>query len=134
MLVDRGWVPEDWKLEHKHWANASGLRTITGIVYKGDNSNKYSKTNEARENRWYTVKPDQIATFRLLDNKEDISGFLIKQIEFNPKARGMFPRILNVSDIRSYYVDYESNFKMAGMWKVATFLNLFSNLLIWLYL
>jgi cytochrome oxidase assembly protein ShyY1 len=43
ILVNRGWVPNDYKNQRKHIVNGSG--TITGVLYQGDAKTKYSKPN-----------------------------------------------------------------------------------------
>lgn len=45
ILVNRGWVPLDFKDLRMHYtSNTSG--EITGVLYRGDNEYKYSKPNE----------------------------------------------------------------------------------------
>ena len=45
VLVNRGWVPEDFKdLKYHYTGTTSG--EVVGFLYRGDAPNKYSKKNE----------------------------------------------------------------------------------------
>ena len=44
ILVNRGWVPHDYKdIKHHYMGTTSG--TITGVLYRGDPQTKYSLPN-----------------------------------------------------------------------------------------
>ncbi len=43
ILVNRGWVPHDYKHQRKHLASSSG--TVTGVLYQGDAKTRKSKPN-----------------------------------------------------------------------------------------
>lgn len=134
VLVNRGWIPFDSKESHLYLANNVGLVTIKGLVYKGDESTKYSKDNDIKGSNWHTFKPDEIAAVMYLPNKNVASQFVVKQIEFNPVNKSALPVVLNISDLARYPISEESNAKYAEFWNTLTFLNIFSNLFVWIYL
>jgi cytochrome oxidase assembly protein ShyY1 len=56
ILINRGWVPLDLKDVRMHYtSNTSGI--VTGILYRGDEKNKYSKPNEPTIERYTRVDP-----------------------------------------------------------------------------
>jgi cytochrome oxidase assembly protein ShyY1 len=134
VLIDRGWVTKEWSDFKKHWEGAMGPQTINAIVFKGDGDNKYSKNNEGLHGTWNTVKPKEIATNLLLNNRELSGQFLLKQIELDPNENHPFPRMLNALDVEKFPIDAQTNMNYSSFWYAATFLNIFGNMFVWLYL
>jgi len=133
VLVNRGWIPYDNKTSNLHLENSVGPITIKGCVYKGDTLHKYSKENDINSEKWVSQKPYEIANYLYLPNREISSQFIIKQIEFNPINRTSTPIVYNVSELGHFPISPETNMNYANLWKSITFLNIFSNLLIWVY-
>jgi cytochrome oxidase assembly protein ShyY1 len=133
VLVNRGWIPFDNKRSNLHLENAGGNLSIKGFVYKGDTGHKYSKNNDIAGGKWYTQKPDEIASFLYLPNRQFSSQFMLRQVEFNPINKSTTPVILNVSELGHFPVSSETNGNYSEMWRAFTFLNIFSNLLVWVY-
>lgn len=134
VLVNRGWIPYDYKDTHNHLVNSIGPLSIKGVVYNGDESHKYSKENDISAKNWHTLKPDEIATYLYLPNRDISSQFVIKQIEFNPVNKSSTPVILNVSELGHFPISTKTNCDYSLLWKSLTFLNIFSNMVVWIYL
>jgi cytochrome oxidase assembly protein ShyY1 len=134
VLVNRGWIPYDSKENYLYLANSIGQISIKGLVYKGEEINKYSKENDIKAQNWNHLHPEEIATVMYLPNKHISSKFVVKQIEFNPVNKSSLPVVLNISDLARFPISEESNANYATFWKVATFFNIFSNLFVWVYL
>lgn len=134
VLVNRGWIPYDYKGYGNMYTNSTGPVSITGLVYKGDLSHKYTKENDINADQWKTQKPYEIAYYNDLPNKEVSSQFVVKQIEYNPINKSSFPVVLNVSELGHFPISPETNANYATLWKALTFLNIFSNLVVWVYL
>lgn len=134
VLVNRGWIPYDAKENFLYLVDTVGQISIKGLVYKGEESNKYSKENDIKAEHWNTLKPEEIATVMYLPNRKLASQFVIKQIEFNPVNKSSLPVVLNITDLARFPISEESNANYARFWKVAAFLNIFSNLFVWVYL
>jgi cytochrome oxidase assembly protein ShyY1 len=133
VLVDRGWITEQWSEHKKHLEGAVGPQTITGIVYKGDSSNKYSRSNEGKHDKWSTIKPQEFATKLLLDNRDIAGQFMFKQVDLDNKSNP-FPKTLNLDDLENWPVDARTNLNYSSMWYALTYANIFGNLFFWLYL
>jgi cytochrome oxidase assembly protein ShyY1 len=134
LLIDRGWITPEWADKRLHYNGAIGPQTIHGIFFKGDSSNKYSRNNESFENKWNVVKPDQIATYLLLDNKDVASKYVVKQIIMNPIEKNAYPLTMNIEDVSNWPVHAQTNLNYSSLWFGATFLNLFGNVFLWFYL
>jgi cytochrome oxidase assembly protein ShyY1 len=134
VLVNRGWIPDDKKGKYEHWIHSTGPISIKGLIYKGDESHKYSKPNDFAGGKFYTLKPEEISVFMKLDNSDVTSKFVVKQLEFNPINRSLYPRVLNVKDLGSFAIPADTNQKYSRLWQSLTFLNIFSNMILWIYL
>ena len=130
VLVNRGWIPYDSRDSYEHWMNSIGPISIKGLVYKGDESHKYSKNNDLKDGKFNTLKPDEIATYLMLPNRELASQFVIKQLEFNPINKSTTPVVLNVNNLGHFPISASTNGDYANVWKLVTFANIFSNMLI----
>ncbi len=133
-MVNRGWIPSDWKKLKTHWAGFTGDIKIIGVLTKGDNSYKYSEENDVANGEWKTINPDLIASYLRLDNKDVASKFVVRQIEYDAGTKTAFPRIFNVSEATNWQVSVDDHNHTANIWKYTTYLNVFSNLFFWLYL
>lgn len=135
ILINRGWISYDYSQDFTHRNNASGFISIKGLLYKGDEGNKYTPENIIASEKWFKADPSEIATARLLTNRKDVSSqFLVKQIEYNPINMTSSPLVYNVRDLNKFPVSPELNGSFAYLWKGIVFLNLFSNLFVWIYL
>jgi len=134
VLINRGWIPYDQRLGYDHWLHSTGPISIKGLVYKGDESHKYSKDNELRGGHFHTLRPDDIATYCLLPNRDVSSKFVIKQLEFNPINRSSTPVVLNVNNLGKFPISAGTNGDYSKLWQALTFFNIFSNMLVWIYL
>lgn len=133
LLVDRGWVPYDWSDTAKH-RTPVGNTVITGVLYRGDSSNKYSKENAPRYEKWRTINPEEISIYVGLNNKEVAKQAIVKQIDFDSVNKTMFPKVMSKDDLFRWTISPEDHKKYSKFWMAATFVNIFSNLYVWLYL
>jgi len=133
VLVNRGWIPYDAADRNDHLLNAMGPMSIKGLVYLGE-SNKYSKHNQLRTGQFSTLLPEELATYMFLPNREVSSQFVVKQLEFNPINKSALPVVLNVNNLANFPISVEANQRYATFWKLFTFANIFSNMMIWIYL
>jgi cytochrome oxidase assembly protein ShyY1 len=86
ILVNRGWVPLDLKdLKYHYTGVTSG--EITGILYRGDAKNKYSKPNEPTIMRFTSVNPYDFSLLSQMKNQDESSKFMLLQIDANEEAR-----------------------------------------------
>lgn len=134
LLVNRGWIPFDFQETKVNLIHNVGEIMIKGVVYKGDESNKYSKKNYYADGDFvHTQKPEELASYLALPNREVSGKFVIKQIEFNPVNKTLHPVVLNVSELAKFPITAETNQNYALFWKGLTFFNIFSNMLVWIY-
>jgi cytochrome oxidase assembly protein ShyY1 len=134
VLVNRGWIPKDFKETKHHWAGFTGDIKIIGVLYKGDNSFKYSQDNDIKNEKWNNSNPEFIAAYLRLKNRDVSSKFIVRQIEYDVTTKTPFPRIFNVGEATNWQVSVDNHNQVAKVWKYATYLNVFSNLFFWLYL
>ena len=67
ILVNRGWVPEDFKDLKYHYTGATSGEVI-GVLYRGDRRYKYSVANEPTIQRYHYVNPYDFSLISQLKN------------------------------------------------------------------
>lgn len=86
ILVNRGWVPQDFKDLKMHYTGVvSG--EITGLLYRGDAQTKYSLANEPTIERYHYVNPYDFSLITQMKNQEEASKFMLLQLDVNPDSR-----------------------------------------------
>lgn len=132
LLVNRGWVPKDLYSTKNHYTGiVSG--EITGLLYRGDNETKYSKPNEPTLHRYTTVRPRDFALITKMNNREEASQFMLKQIDTNEDTRQILPTIPTKNELTQFKISPERHEAYATMWKYLTFVGVFANTALWLY-
>ena len=133
ILVNRGWVPHDFKDLKMHYTGAvSG--EVTGLLYRGDATTKYSIPNEPTIQRFHTVVPYDIALIDQMSNRDEASQFMLLQMDTNPQARQILPTAPTASDLTSNWtIKPERHEAYATLWKYLTFGGVFANTACWLY-
>lgn len=97
ILVNRGWVPLDFKDLKMHYTGVvSG--EITGILYRGDAATKYSLPNEPTIERYYNVNPYDFSLITQIKNQDEASKFMLMQIDTNADARQILPTAPTADD------------------------------------
>lgn len=86
ILVNRGWVPLDFKDLRMHYTGKTSGE-ITGVLYRGDAQHKYSKPNEPTIMRFTSVNPYDISLVTQMKNLDESSQFVLMQIDTDPNAR-----------------------------------------------
>jgi cytochrome oxidase assembly protein ShyY1 len=85
ILVNRGWVPLDFKDLRQHLTGAHN--EITGVLYRGDASHKYSQPNEPTIQRYTSVNPYDISLVSQMTNFDESCKFVLMQIDTDENAR-----------------------------------------------
>ena len=76
ILVNRGWVPIDFKDLKNHYTGAvSG--EVVGLLYRGDAKTKYSIPNEPTIERYHYVNPEDFALITQMKNRDEASQFML---------------------------------------------------------
>ena len=86
VLVNRGWVPADFRNKKYHY-NSNNTGYITGILYTGDAKTKYSKNNEVLAQVYHHVTPSDFALLNKMNNLDEASQFMVKQIDTDEQKR-----------------------------------------------
>lgn len=86
ILVNRGWIPLDFKDLRMHYTGVSSGE-ITGVLYRGDAQTKYSKPNEPTIQRYTYVNPYDFSLIAQMRNFDEASQFMLKQIDTDVNAR-----------------------------------------------
>lgn len=132
ILINRGWVPLDFKdLKYHYTGVVSG--EITGVLYRGDAKTKYSIPNEPTIDRYLTVNPYDISLVAQMKNQSEASQFMLRQIDENPEARQILPTAPTSSDLTNWQIKAERHEAYAALWKYVTFAGIFANTTLWLY-
>eukprot|EP00347_Sterkiella_histriomuscorum_P024163 403332087 len=132
ILVNRGWVPYDLKNYNMH---SKGVQSgeITGILYRGENKNKYSKPNTPIEHEFTRVEPYDIAVYNQLKNWEEASKFMLYQYDNDQEHRQILPTLPTAAELAQWKVSAERHQAYANMWKYLTFGGVVANTALWLY-
>lgn len=131
ILVNRGWVPLDFKDLKMHYTGVvSG--EITGVLYRGDAETKYSRANEPTIERYRYVSPSDFSLIAQLGNQEESGKFLLLQIDTNPDARQILPTAPTAGDFSKWQISPERHAAYASLWKYLTFAGVFANTALWL--
>jgi cytochrome oxidase assembly protein ShyY1 len=72
ILVNRGWVPLDFKDMKMHYTGISSGEVI-GFLYRGDAKTKYSLPNEPTIDRYTRVDPYDFSLITQMNNREEAS-------------------------------------------------------------
>jgi len=134
LLVDRGWVHVDIADDDKHKASHSGPMILRGMLFKGDSSNKYSEENYMLMKQYNTVKPRELALAMNLNNIDQSSQAIVKLVEYDDQLKSLIPTVFTPKDLFKWTIAPETHQFYSHMWFGVTFLNIFSNMLLWIYL
>jgi cytochrome oxidase assembly protein ShyY1 len=139
LLVDRGWIPSDYRLDRLQ-LDYNRESNITGIIYKGDTFNKYSKITddscEAMRNKLFYMNPRELALNLKLDNPI-ASQFIIKVVDFGNQKKSFkkqFPLLIKKDDLMVWTISPEKHQSYANFWISVTVFNVVSNIFVWAYL
>jgi len=101
ILVNRGWVPLDFKDLKMHYTGVvSG--EITGVLYRGDAKTKYSLPNEPTIERYHTVNPYDFSLIAQLKNHDEASQFMLLQLDADPDARQILPTAPTANELTKW--------------------------------
>lgn len=132
ILINRGWVPSDFKdLKYHYTGVKSG--EITGLLYRGDAKTKYSIPNEPTIQKYHTVNPYDFSLIAQMNNLNESSQFMLLQIDANPEARQILPSAPSASELTNWQLKPERHEAYAELWKYITFAGVFANTAMWLY-
>ena len=133
ILVNRGFLPQDFKDMKMHYTSAvSG--TITGILYRGDAKTKYTYPNAITNLQYTNVEPTEIALVTQMKNLDEASQFMLLQIDANDNARQLLPTLPTREDLTVWRkISPDRHEAYANLWKYLTFGGIFANTAMWLY-
>lgn len=84
---------------------------------------------------WNNVNLEELSHYMGLKNPEVANFAMVKAIEYETLEKNIFPVVTNVSDLCVFKaVSPERHYNFAKLWYSLTFLNVFSNVFLWLYL
>ena len=86
IIVNRGWIPADFKAMKNHY-NASAAGSITGVLYRGDAKTKYSKPNAPAFAEYRAVYPLDMSLVMQLPNQKEASEVMLHMIDTDPEKR-----------------------------------------------
>jgi cytochrome oxidase assembly protein ShyY1 len=92
ILVNRGWLPDDFKNVKMHYTGITS-GSITGVLYRGDTKTKYSLTNEPTIQRYTQVHPYDFSLLSQMPNLEEASQFMLQQVDLDPNTRQILPNL-----------------------------------------
>jgi cytochrome oxidase assembly protein ShyY1 len=76
ILVNRGWVPLDFKDLKMHYTSATSGEVV-GLLYRGDAKTKYSIPNEPTIPRYHRVEPYDLSLITQMKNFDEASQFML---------------------------------------------------------
>lgn len=132
ILVNRGWVPLDFKDMKMHYTGKTSGEVI-GLLYRGDAKTKYSLPNEPIIQRYHRVDPYDFALISQMKNLDEASQFLLLQIDNNPDARQILPTAPTADNLVDWKIKPERHEAYASLWRYVTFAGIFANTALWLY-
>ncbi|CDW89539.1 surfeit locus protein 1-like [Stylonychia lemnae] len=132
ILVNRGWVPQDFKDQRMHYGVNDGIE-ITGVLYRGDAKTKYSKPNDPLAHYYTRVDAYDFSVIDQLKNWEEASKFMIYQIDENEQTRQVLPSVPTADELTKWRISPQRHEAYANLWKSLTFGGIFANTLLWLY-
>jgi cytochrome oxidase assembly protein ShyY1 len=131
ILVNRGWVPLDFKDLRQHYTGTvSG--EITGVLYRGDAQHKYSLPNEPLIQRYTSVNPYDFSLIAQMKNFDESSKFILMQIDTDINARQILPTAPIADDFVKWQISPQRHEAYAELWKYFTFAGIFANTALWL--
>ena len=132
ILVNRGWVPLDLKDQRLHYTS-SVIGRISGILYRGDAKNKYSKDSSPQIMQFTSVQPSELALMSQLPNEDEASQFMLHQIDFDESRRQVLPTAPTVNELTTFVNDPERHAAYEMMWRSLAFAGVAANTALWLY-
>jgi cytochrome oxidase assembly protein ShyY1 len=122
VIVDRGWVPLDWNQIKADLDEKEKLISITGILYKGDKMNDYTKVSDS--NIMVNMDTKQISKILKVD-----SDFIIKELGNDNR---LYPKPLRPVDLMTWTIMPETHQSYSNFWLFVTTINVLSNIYVWL--
>lgn len=132
ILVNRGWVPLDFKDMKMHYTGITSGEVV-GVLYRGDAQTKYSIANEPTIERYHNVNPYDFSLITQMKNQDEAAKFMLLQIDTNPNARQILPTAPTQTDLTKWRIQPERHEAYAALWKYLTFTGIFANTALWLY-
>ena len=130
ILVNRGWIPYDLRMQRMHLKQSAG--TVTGLLYTGDKKNKWAIPNSPTIESYRNVYPEDFAIVDQLGNVEEASQFMLQQIDLDSDTRQILPTVPCTSDLLKFQSTAERHDAYSTMWKALTFTGILANTFLWL--
>jgi cytochrome oxidase assembly protein ShyY1 len=132
ILIDRGWVPIDWKEISSHFETKNNEQVcVKGIIYKGDKLNKYSQGKvESNTNTLLTMDPMTLANILNIADQNTSGQFIIKQVSQGDRDK-LYPVAIKPNDLMVWTITPETHQSYSNFWLFVTIMNMCSNVYIW---
>ena len=132
ILVNRGWVPYDFKDQRMHYGSQT-MGTITGILYRGDAKTKYWKKNNPTHENYSSVQPNELSLITQLPNKEEASQVMLHMVDLDEDRRQVLPTVPTPAEMTQFKISPERHMAYEMMWRMMAFGGVVANTALWLY-
>lgn len=78
--------------------------------------------------------PEELAVLTQLGNRDEASGFMLKAVDFNTDARTPMPDVPSPEDLGVFVIPAERHHAYESLWNGLTYVGVFANTAMWLYL
>jgi surfeit locus 1 family protein len=68
ILVNRGWVPNEWRFENEEVLSPHETVNVTGMIRKPGDDNPFMPENRPAKDEWYHIVPSEIAAAKGLSD------------------------------------------------------------------
>ena len=133
ILVNRGWVPYDYK-DAKYHFNNSTSGTIQGVLYRGDSKTKYSVPNTPQAEKYHMVTPYDLACVMQIPNFEESTQFMLHMVDMDAERRQVLPSCPDKGDLTTWRLSQERHRAYSTMWTGLAYAGVLANTALWLYL
>ena len=131
IIVNRGWVPSDFKDLGVHYKAAS-TGSITGVLYRGEAKTKYSTPNTPNTGDYHHVTPYDFSLVMQLKNQKEASEFILHMIDNDAEKRQVLPAIPSRDELTDWKISGERHRAYSTMWTSFAYLGILSNTFLWL--
>jgi cytochrome oxidase assembly protein ShyY1 len=132
VLVNKGWVPKDLINSHMH-GDGQKVAEITGVLYRGDNKTKYTKSSSPIYNDITSVQPSELAVMTQMPNRSEATEFMVREIELHEDERVILPNKASFKDLTSFRLPVDRHQAYSAFWHYLTLFGVAGNTLVWLY-
>ena len=78
--------------------------------------------------------PEELAVLTQLGNRDEASTFMLKAVDFNTEARTPLPDVPSPEEMGQFVISSERHQAYESLWNGLTYVGVFANTAMWLYL